>query len=122
MNKKSLLWVDDEVELLQPHVLFLEKKGYKLDTCHNGIDAISLVKENDYDLVLLDENMPGMSGIEVLEIIKEDPFNPKYDYPVLFNYNKIHRAGGRIDHLEIIEEIKLNKSKIGDIKVLNLTN
>ena len=51
MNKKSLLWVDDEVELLQPHVLFLEKKGYRLDTCHNGIDAISLVKENDYDLV-----------------------------------------------------------------------
>ena len=72
MNKKSLLWVDDEVEMLQPHVLFLEKKGYKLDTCHNGIDAISLVKENDYDLVLLDENMPGMSGIEVLEIIKEN--------------------------------------------------
>ena len=71
MIKKSLLWVDDEVELLQPHVLFLEKKGYKLDTCHNGIDAISHVKENDYDLVLLDENMPGMSGIEVLEIIKE---------------------------------------------------
>ena len=72
MNKKSLLWVDDQVELLQPHVLFLEKKGYKLDTCHNGVDAISLVKENDYDLVLLDENMPGMSGIEVLEIIKEN--------------------------------------------------
>ena len=72
MNKKSLLWVDDEVELLQPHVLFLEKKGYELDTCHNGIDAITLVKENNYDLVLLDENMPGMSGIEVLELIKEN--------------------------------------------------
>jgi len=72
MNKKNLLWVDDEVELLQPHVLFLEKKGYELDTCHNGIDAISLVKKNNYDLVLLDENMPGMSGIEVLEIIKEN--------------------------------------------------
>ena len=72
MNKKNLLWVDDEVELLQPHVLFLEKKGYELDTCHNGIDAISLLKKNNYDLVLLDENMPGMSGIEVLEIIKEN--------------------------------------------------
>ena len=53
------------------HTFYFLKKGYR-DTCHNGIDAISLVKENDYDLVLLDENMPGMSGIEVLEIIKEN--------------------------------------------------
>lgn len=65
-----LLWVDDEVDLLRPHRLFLEKRGYVVDTASNGTDAIDMVRDNDFDLVLLDENMPGLSGLETLEGIK----------------------------------------------------
>jgi DNA-binding response OmpR family regulator len=65
----KILWVDDEIELLKPYVIFLEEKGFYLDTATNGEDAISLVTENDYDLIFLDENMPGLSGLETLSQI-----------------------------------------------------
>ena len=58
-----LLWVDDEIEMLKAHILFLEKKDYEVDTASNGPDAIDLCREKDYDLILLDENMPGLSGL-----------------------------------------------------------
>ena len=67
----KILWVDDEVELLKPHVLFLEGKGYEVDTCNNGYDAIDMVSEGAYDLIILDEMMPGMTGLETLPMIKE---------------------------------------------------
>jgi len=67
----KILWVDDEVELLKPHVLFLNGKGYEVDTCNNGYDAIDMVGEGAYDLVILDEMMPGMTGLETLPKIKE---------------------------------------------------
>jgi DNA-binding response OmpR family regulator len=70
MKKVAILWTDDEIDLLQPHILFLEEKGYQIDTATNGDDAIDLVKENNYDLVFLDENMPGKSGLETLSVIK----------------------------------------------------
>jgi CheY-like chemotaxis protein len=70
MSKTTILWVDDEIDLLKPHVLFLEQKGYELNTATNGTDAINMVKENTYDLIFLDENMPGITGIETLSIIK----------------------------------------------------
>ncbi|MCA4806272.1 PglZ domain-containing protein [Myroides odoratimimus] len=70
MNKIHILWVDDEVDLLKPHILFLEKKDYIVTTCTNGQDAIDLFKENQYDIVFLDENMPGLSGLETLNEIK----------------------------------------------------
>lgn len=70
MNKFKLLWVDDEIDLLKPHILFLEKKNYTIDTCQSGAEAIDDVKENDYDLIFLDENMPGLSGLETLTEIK----------------------------------------------------
>ncbi|MCF0208079.1 MAG: response regulator, partial [Bacteroidaceae bacterium] len=66
-----LLWVDDEIELLHAHILFLEKKGYELTTASNGTDAIELCRERTFDLVLLDEMMPGITGLETLQKIKE---------------------------------------------------
>ena len=67
----KLLWVDDEVEQLKAHLLFLEKKGYEVVTVTNGTDAIDLCQEGHFDLVLLDEQMPGVSGLETLQRIKE---------------------------------------------------
>jgi CheY-like chemotaxis protein len=66
----TILWVDDEIDLLKPHIIFLEGKGYKVESCNNASDAIEMVRGNHYDLVLLDENMPGMSGLEALGEIK----------------------------------------------------
>ena len=64
MSNGKLLWVDDEIELLKAHIIFLEKKGYEVTTVSNGTDAIDLCKEEEFDLILLDENMPGISGLE----------------------------------------------------------
>ena len=71
MTNGVLLWVDDEVEQLRAHLLFLEKKGYEVETVTNGTDAIELCQEKNFDLVLLDEQMPGISGLETLQRIKE---------------------------------------------------
>ena len=70
MNK--ILWVDDEIDLLKPHVMFLESKGYDVDTCNNGYDAVEMIAECAYDLVILDEMMPGMTGLETLPLIKAE--------------------------------------------------
>jgi len=73
----KILWVDDEMDLLKPYVLFLEEKGFSVSTTTNGDDAISLCSEEEFDLVFLDENMPGLSGIQTLKSIKElKPFIP----------------------------------------------
>ena len=69
MNK--ILWVDDEIDLLKPHVMFLTAKGYDVETCNNGYDAVEMVQASAYDLVILDEMMPGMTGLETLPLIKE---------------------------------------------------
>lgn len=71
MNNGYLLWVDDEIELLKAHVMFLEKKGYKVKTATNGTDAIELCRQETFDLILLDEMMPGITGLETLQYIKE---------------------------------------------------
>lgn len=72
MKKKvNILWVDDEIDLLRPHIIFLEKKGYDVAIASNGGDAAEMVKTNDYDLIFLDENMPGLSGLETLKKISE---------------------------------------------------
>jgi CheY-like chemotaxis protein len=67
----TILWVDDEIDLLRSHILFLEQKNYKVLTATNGDDALDLVAKNDFDLVFLDENMPGLTGLETLAKIKE---------------------------------------------------
>jgi len=79
MSEIQILWVDDEIDLLKPHVIFLEEKGYKVATANNGDDGIAMIEEGRFDLIFLDENMPGLSGIETLEIIKNS--NP--DLPVI---------------------------------------
>jgi CheY-like chemotaxis protein len=74
-----ILWTDDEIEVLKPHILFLTARGYLIDTCTNGTDAVDMVKANVYDLAFLDENMPGLSGIETLGLIRQ----AKPDLPVI---------------------------------------
>jgi CheY-like chemotaxis protein len=77
METKKILWVDDEIELLRSHVIFLSEKGFDIDTVTNGEDAINLVKGKDYDLIFLDEMMAGKGGLETLGEIKEiDPNIP----------------------------------------------
>jgi DNA-binding response OmpR family regulator len=70
MEKVSILWSDDEIDLLKPHIIFLEQKGYEVVTINNGDEALDLVRSRPFDIVFLDENMPGLSGIETLEKIK----------------------------------------------------
>jgi len=67
----KILWADDEIELLKPHVLFLQEKGFDVTTVNNGMDAAERVEEESFDIVFLDENMPGLSGLETLSRIKE---------------------------------------------------
>ncbi len=67
----KILWADDEIDLLKPHILFLEQKGYEVDTINNGADAVELVEKNQYDIIFLDENMPGLTGLETLSKIKD---------------------------------------------------
>ena len=67
----TLLWIDDEIELLRAHILFLKGKDYEVDTATNGRDALDRLREQNYDLILLDENMPGLTGLETLNLIKE---------------------------------------------------
>ncbi len=71
MRKIKILWTDDEIEVLKPHIIFLSEKGYEVDTCSNGLDTLEMVAKNKYDLVFLDEHMPGLSGIDTLKGIKE---------------------------------------------------
>lgn len=62
MKSEIILWADDEIDLLKPHVLFLRQKGYEVVTVTNGRDALDKVEAGHFDLIILDENMPGLSG------------------------------------------------------------
>ena len=70
MNKIKILWVDDEVDLLKPHILFLQNKNYEVITCQSGQEALEELEKTRVDIVFLDENMPGISGLETLSEIK----------------------------------------------------
>lgn len=73
----KILWADDEIELLKPHIMFLESKGYTVVPVNNGSDAVDESKEQRFDIIFLDENMPGISGLEALSRIKKDrPYVP----------------------------------------------
>ncbi|WP_459209303.1 T9SS response regulator signal transducer PorX [Aquimarina rhabdastrellae] len=71
MNSIKILWVDDEIDLLKPHILFLEKRNYTIATCQSGTEALEIIDEENFDIVFLDENMPGLTGLETLNEIKE---------------------------------------------------
>jgi CheY-like chemotaxis protein len=79
MQLANILWADDEIDLLKPHILFLNEKGYEIDTATNGSDALDIFKTKDFDIVFLDENMPGLTGLETLSKLKS--INP--DIPVV---------------------------------------
>jgi CheY-like chemotaxis protein len=79
MQETTILWADDEIDLLKPHILFLNEKGYKVTTVTNGNDAVDAFKHNFFDLVFLDENMPGLTGLETLSLIK----NINNDVPIV---------------------------------------
>ncbi len=70
MSKERILWADDEIDLLKPHILFLQNKGYEVETVTNGRDAIDMLSNQNFNLIILDENMPGISGLEALQRIK----------------------------------------------------
>ena len=71
MRKIKILWADDEIDLLKPHILLLEQKDYSVDTALSGGEAVDMVDEVRYDVVFMDENMPGISGLEALTAIKK---------------------------------------------------
>ena len=71
MENFKILWIDDEVDLLKPHILFLEDRGFFVASETNGSDALNILKHTHFDIIFLDENMPGLSGIETLSEIKK---------------------------------------------------
>ncbi len=75
MNKINILWVDDEIDLLKPHILFLEGKNYIVTKAQSGTEALEEIENKNFDIVFLDENMPGLTGIETLHEIKEKQAN-----------------------------------------------
>ena len=70
-NNPKILWADDEIDLLKPHIIFLRSRGYEVDTACSGADALDMANATSYDLIILDENMPGISGLEALAAIKQ---------------------------------------------------
>ena len=76
-SKKCILWIDDEIDLLRPHIILLNQRGYEVETATNGEDAIELATNRSFDLIFLDESMMGMSGLETLSVLKDiDPSMP----------------------------------------------
>src|SRR6266705_2865869 len=79
MQRYTILWADDEIDLLKPHILFLQQRGYDITPVNNGSEAVELSDSRHFDVVFLDEHMPGMSGLEALNLIK----NNKPNLPVV---------------------------------------
>tara|TARA_R110002074_G_scaffold216724_1_gene386873 strand:+ start:138058 stop:139605 length:1548 start_codon:yes stop_codon:yes gene_type:complete len=71
MSEIKVLWVDDEIDLLKPHIIFLENRNYKVTTAQSGSEALEEIHKDDFDIIFLDENMPGLTGLETLSEIKE---------------------------------------------------
>ena len=74
IRKPRILWTDDEIDLLRAHIIFLQEKGYEVETANNGNDAVEKVKDNFYDIIFLDVRLPDMTGFETFERMKKiDP-------------------------------------------------
>ena len=87
-NVYNIVWADDEIDLLKPHIMFLKAKGYEVETVSNGRDALDRAASRHYDLIILDENMPGISGLETLAEIKQT----QPDVPVIVPVHQDHVA------------------------------
>ena len=130
MQRYNILWADDEIDLLKPHILFLQQRGYDITPVNNGSDAVEMAESRPFDLVFLDEHMPGMSGLEALTQIKSN----KPTLPiVMITKNEEERImedaiGGKIDDYLIKpinpSQILLSIKKILDNKrlVIEKTN
>ena len=70
-NKIKILWADDEIDLLKPHIIFLEQKGYDVTTVKSGNETLEELEKQIFDIVFLDENMPGLTGLETITQIKQ---------------------------------------------------
>ena len=70
-SRGRILWVDDEIDHLKPHILFLEDKGFSISTASNGADAVTLIKESNFQLILMDQFMPGQDGIQTIQQFSE---------------------------------------------------
>jgi CheY-like chemotaxis protein len=124
MQRYNILWADDEIDLLKPHILFLEQRGYDITPVNNGTEAVELSEAKHFDIVFLDENMPGISGLEALSQIKAN----KPNLPVvMITKNEEERImedaiGGKIDDYLIKpinpSQILLSIKKILDNKRL----
>ena len=87
MKKDKVLWADDEIDLLKPHMMFLQEKGYEVTPVVSGQDAIDCCREQSFDIIFLDENMPGLTGLETLSQIKEMEYGQDLDgYRAILNY------------------------------------
>ncbi|UXE67517.1 MAG: PglZ domain-containing protein [Chryseotalea sp. WA131a] len=130
MQRYTILWADDEIDLLKPHILFLQQRGYDITPVNNGSDAVELAEGRAFDIVFLDEHMPGMSGLEALTQIKSNKPNLPI---VMITKNEEERImedaiGGKIDDYLIKpinpSQILLSIKKILDNKrlVIEKTN
>ena len=130
MQRYTILWADDEIDLLKPHILFLQQRGYDITPVSNGSDAVELAEGRAFDIVFLDEHMPGMSGLEALTQIKSNKPNLPI---VMITKNEEERImedaiGGKIDDYLIKpinpSQILLSIKKILDNKrlVIEKTN
>ena len=119
----KILWVDDEIDYLKPHILFLENKNYKVFTTNNGLDAIQIVNNQQIDVVLLDENMPGLNGIETLTELKKN--NPEVSV-IMITKNEAEQimddAIGRKISDYLLKPVNPNQILISLKKVLNIDN
>jgi len=119
----KILWVDDEIDHLKPHILFLKNKNYEVLTCTNGLDAIQIIKNNQFDIVLLDENMPGLNGLETLDRLKKT--NPGLPVIMITKNEAEHimndAIGGKISDY-LIKPVNPNQILIALKKILNKKN
>ena len=79
VNKQRIIWADDELEFLQPHKLFLEKRGFEVETVNSGEDAIESIKNSYYDLLLIDEMMTGIDGLTTIKKLR----SMNFDIPII---------------------------------------
>jgi len=123
MENINVLWVDDEIDLLKPHFLFLKDRGYMATPCTNGQDALDLINRQSFDIVLLDENMPGLNGLETLTEIKK----LKNELPVIMitkneEEHIMNEAIGRKIADYLIKPVNPNQILIALKKIFNKKN